>query len=84
MTNESYGKYPQPPEVFKGKLYRRFDWSHLLQFTKITSFACDEFPGPGPLLHFGVVCLNHVIDVITTVAPVVQILEPENSLHAVN
>jgi hypothetical protein len=84
VTNESYGTYPQPPEVFKGKLYRCFEWSHLLQFTKVTSYACDEYPGPGPLLHSEVVCLNHVIDVIATTEPVVRILEPKETPHVVN
>jgi hypothetical protein len=78
VTNECYGRYPELPEAFTGNLFRRFGWSHLLEFTKRTTYACDEHPGPGPLLHFEIVCLNHVIDVITTVEPKIALV------HALN
>ena len=69
VTNETYGKYPQPPETFEGNLFRVFSRSHLLEYTARTSYASDEHPGPGPLMHFEIVCLNHVIDVICTGSP---------------
>src|ERR1017187_2748547 len=37
VLNESYGRYPEPPEQFTGKLFRVFSWSHLLDFTKRTT-----------------------------------------------
>src|ERR1700739_3564604 len=27
VSNESYSKYPQPPELFTGQLFRVFSWS---------------------------------------------------------
>jgi hypothetical protein len=30
VLNESYGKYPEPPEQFTGKLFRVFSRSHLI------------------------------------------------------
>jgi hypothetical protein len=67
VLNESYGKYPEPPEEFTGKLFRIFSNSHLLEFTRKTTYACDEYPGV--LRHYEIACLNHVIDVIATKPP---------------
>jgi len=68
VLNESYGRYPEAPEEFTGKLFRVFSRSHLLEFTKRTTHASDEYPG-GALQHYEVVCLNHVVDVICTGPP---------------
>jgi hypothetical protein len=76
VSNESYGKYPEPPEKFTGKLFRIFSQSHLLDFTKRTTYASDEYPGK--LHHYQVVCLNHVIDVIATAPPHITVGHPEH------
>ena len=73
VSNESYGLFPKPPEEFTGKLFRVFSRSHLLDFTRLTSYASDEHPGPGPLMHFEIACLNHVIDVICTAPPRIKV-----------
>src|ERR1700690_898033 len=67
VLNESYGKYPESPEQFTGKLFRVFSWSHLMEFTKRTSYASNEYPGM--LQHYEIACLNHVVDVICTGPP---------------
>lgn len=67
VLNDLYGVYPKNPEQFAGKLFRRFVWSHLLEFTKQTTIASDFYPGP--LEHYQIVCLNHVVDVIATGPP---------------
>jgi hypothetical protein len=71
VLNESYGRYPQPPEVFTGKLFRIFSHSHLLEFIERTTCASDSYPGP--LMHFQIVCLNHVIDVVATAPPKIAV-----------
>lgn len=71
VLNESYGKYPEPPEQFTGKLFRTFSRSHLLEFIKKTTYASDEFPGV--LQHYQVACQNHVVDVICTAPPRIEI-----------
>lgn len=71
VLNESYGKYPEPPEVFEGKLFRVFSRSHLLDFTERTTYASGGHPGV--LMHFEVACLNHVIDVICTAPPKITV-----------
>ncbi len=75
VSNESYSKYPQPPELFTGQLFRVFSWSYLLEMTRKTSYANDEHPGPGPLEHHEIFFLNHVIDVITTLPPTMTLLD---------
>lgn len=72
VLNESYGIYPQPPEQFTGKLFRTFSRSRLLDFTKQTTYASDEYPG-GILQHYEIACLNHVIDVICTAPPKITV-----------
>ena len=67
VLNESYGKYPESPEQFTGKLFRVFSRSHLLEFTRRTTNASDEYPGV--LQHYQIACLNHVVDVICTGPP---------------
>lgn len=71
VLNESYGTYPAAPQQFTGKLFRIFSWSHLLEFTKRTTCASDEYPGA--LHHYQIACLNHVIDVICTGPPRIAI-----------
>ena len=44
VLNESYGKYPEPPEAFTGKLFRIFSHSHLLEFTERTTYASGGHP----------------------------------------
>jgi hypothetical protein len=77
VLNESYGRYPEAPEAFTGKLFREFSWSYLLEMTRKTTYANDEHPGPLPLQHHSIVCLNHVIDVITTREPEIRLLRQE-------
>lgn len=71
VLNESYGRYPEPPEIFTGKLFRIFSRSHLLEFTERTTYASGGHPAP--LMHFEIACLNHVFDVIATAPPKIAV-----------
>ena len=82
VSNESYGKYPEPPEEFTGKLFRRFSHSHLLEFTRRTSYATDEYPGV--LMHFEIACLNHIVDVICTAPPMISVGNSSSKPTVVN
>lgn len=75
VLNESYGKYPEPPEAFTGKLFRIFSHSHLLEFTERTTYASGGYPGV--LMHFEIACLNHVIDVVCTAPPKIAVGRPK-------
>lgn len=82
VLNESYGKYPEPPELFAGKLFRVFSRSHLLEFTERTTYASGGHPGV--LMHFEIACLNHVIDVICTAPPKIAVGKQKTSPTVVN
>jgi hypothetical protein len=71
VLNESYGRYPEAPEAFTGKLFRIFSRSHLLEFIGRTTYASGGHPAP--LMHFEIVCLNHVFDVIATAPPKIAV-----------
>ncbi len=75
VLNESYGKYPESPEEFTGKLFRIFSHSHLLEFIERTTYASGGHPRG--LMHFEIACLNHVIDVICTAPPKIAIGKPK-------
>lgn len=80
VLNESYGRYPEPPEIFTGKLFREFSWSFLLEMTRKTTYVSEDHPGPLPPQHHSIVCLNHVIDVITTREPEVRLLRRQQAV----
>jgi hypothetical protein len=72
VLNESYGRYPESPEQFTGKLFRVFSWSRLLEFTKTTTYPSDEHPGV--LQHYEIACLHHVVDVVCTGPPRIAVM----------
>jgi hypothetical protein len=82
VLNESYGKYPEPPEVFTGKLFRTFSHSHLLEFTERTTYASGD--SPDAPMHFQIACLNHVIDVICTAPPKIAVSAQKTTSAKVN
>jgi hypothetical protein len=82
VANESYGKYPEPPEEFTGKLFRMFSHSYLLEFTRRTSYATDEYPSV--LMHFEIACLNHIVDVICTAPPKIAVGKSNSKPTVVN
>ena len=82
VLNESYGKYPEPPEVFTGKVFRTFSHSHLLEFTERTTYASGD--SPDAPMHFQIACLNHVIDVICTAPPKIAVSAQKTTSVRVN
>jgi hypothetical protein len=80
VSNETYSQYPEAPEIFTGKLFREFSWSYLLEMTRKTTYASDDHPGPLPLQHHSIACLNHVIDVITTQEPEMRLLRQDTAI----
>jgi hypothetical protein len=71
VLNESYGKAPEASEAFTGKIFRVFSRSHLLDFMERTTIASVQYPGP--LMHFEIVCENHIVDVICTAPPAISV-----------
>lgn len=70
VRNESYttvDKY----EIFDGRNFVKYSKSRYLDFVRDATFADDSFPGP--MTHWGIFCLNHIIDVVSCHQPEVSI-----------
>ena len=70
----SCGNYAD--EVFTGKLLRKYTKSHFLDHV-----ARDTGGHFETLQHFKIICLNHLIDVVSTAPPEVQILSADAEGH---
>jgi hypothetical protein len=71
VTNESYA-VPEGSEIYSGRLFRTYTKSPFLDFMGRSTLATREYPGP--YMHFCVVAEMHVVDIISTVAPTIRIL----------
>jgi hypothetical protein len=66
VRNESFvssDKY----EEFEGRLLVKYSKSRYLDFVAAATFASSDHPGP--LQHWGLCCLNHIVDVVAVGAP---------------
>jgi len=57
-------------EMWEGRLLRKYSNSHFRDYVAKATFANDEYPGP--YRHWGVNCLNHIVDVVSTADPTVS------------
>jgi hypothetical protein len=57
-------------ERWEGRLFRIYSQSHFRDYVARATFASDQYPGP--LRHWELLCLNHIVDVIACVEPEVQ------------
>lgn len=69
IRNESYTTWDEEEE-WVGRIFRTYSKSKFIDYVSKSTFANDEFPGP--LTHYGIVCQNHVIDVVSTVEPQIE------------
>ena len=58
-------------EEFIGRLICLYSKSHFLDYVRAATFASDEYPGH--LRHYGINCLNHIIDVVSVDEPKINI-----------
>jgi hypothetical protein len=58
-------------EIFEGRNFVKYSKSRYLDFVRDATFADDGFPGP--MTHWGIFCLNHIIDVVACHPPEVSI-----------
>ena len=71
VRNESYvanDKYEQS----EGRLLVKYTKSRFLDYVGLGTFATSDYPGP--FTHWGVICSNHIIDVVSTREPEVRVL----------
>lgn len=69
IRNESYTSWDDYEE-FEGKIYRIYSKSRYLDFIKVGTFASEDYPGP--FKHYGIACLNHIVDVVSVSEPIIK------------
>ncbi|OAB42335.1 hypothetical protein [Paenibacillus antarcticus] len=69
IRNESFTSWDDYEE-FEGKIFRIYSKSRYLDFIKVSTFASEDYPGP--FKHFGIACLNHVVDVVSVSEPIIK------------
>jgi hypothetical protein len=69
VRNESFCAFDRE-EIWEGRLFCLYSKSLFLDFVARATFASNDYPGP--FRHWGVNCLNHIVDVVSTVEPQVR------------
>jgi hypothetical protein len=72
VRNESFCTLDKE-ELWEGRLFCLYTKSHFLDYVTRATFATADYPGP--LRHWGVNCLNHIVDVVSTVEPQVRYIK---------
>ncbi len=68
VINESFAVWDDYEE-FEGKAIRIYSKSRYLDFIGAWTIASEEYPGP--FKHYGVSCLNHIVNIVSTEEPAV-------------
>lgn len=76
VLNESYTVWDET-EKFEGRLFRIYSESKFLAYIAAGTIATHDYPGP--FKHYGVACLNHIIEVASTKPPTVTLLRPSTA-----
>jgi hypothetical protein len=74
VRNESFVSPDGYEKVEWGKLVCLFSRSRFLDYVGNGTFANQEYPGP--FRHVGLICLNHIVDIVSVEPPVVLQLRP--------
>ena len=69
VLNESYDFADQSAQ-YTGNLIRIYSKSWYLDYTDKHTLACAEHPGP--YKHYGIICLDHIIDVTPCSEPLIE------------
>lgn len=69
IRNESFTSWDEYEE-FEGKIFRIYSKSRYLNFIGVSTFATEEFPGP--FKHYGICCLDHIVDIVSMSSPIVS------------
>ena len=72
VTNESYGLRDDEARC-EGKFFRSYTKSRFLDYVRRSTIASDEYPGP--YAPYGVIYLDHIIDVASAEIPSIRRLE---------
>jgi hypothetical protein len=79
VMNESYARVDDYDVAQSGKLMRIYSKSRFLDYLTLATIASEDYPGP--FKHYGLICLNHVIDVACSTPPTINLLRPRPRLN---
>lgn len=71
VINESFD-LPDEHDEYTGKLFRTYSHSSFLDYIRGTTWALED--SFGPITHYGIVCLNHTINVAAVEPPQIRLL----------
>src|SRR3989442_5310762 len=71
VRNESFVSVDES-ETWTGRLFQTYSRSHFLDYVRVATFASDDYPGE--LGHYGINCLNHIVDVISASQPIISLI----------
>ncbi len=71
VRNESFVSNDET-EKWDGRLFCLYSESHFFNYVQKGTFADEKYPGP--LKHWGINCLNHIIDIISHADPEIKVL----------
>jgi hypothetical protein len=74
VRNESYAQ--SGSDAFEGHLFRLCSKSHFLDYVASATIATSDYPGP--FRHWSISCLNHVVDVVSQVEPIISVRVERN------
>ncbi|MEK3720572.1 hypothetical protein [Paenibacillus sp. FSL H8-0034] len=69
IRNESYTSWDDYEE-FEGNVFRIYKKSRYLDFVTLGTFATEIYPGP--FLHYGISCLDHIVDIVSDSEPIIS------------
>jgi hypothetical protein len=72
VRNESFSLPGKDEEIASGHWLRIYRKSHFLDYLNKATWG--DARHPGPVTHFGIICLNHVIDVASVKPPKIRLL----------
>ena len=61
---------PGDSEIFSGRIFCEYKKSNYLDFLTKASFASEDHPGP--FVHYGFNCLNHIVDIASANTPQIK------------
>lgn len=76
IRNESYVVMDKS-EVFTGRLFNIYSRSHFLDYVRASTIASNNYPGP--FVHYGINCLDHIVDVVSIDEPAIQCDTPRST-----
>jgi hypothetical protein len=72
VRNEGFTTASDDDLVASGGVHCVYSRSHFLDYARHAAIARADYPGP--LTHIGVICLNHIVDVVAVDLPVIRLL----------